>query len=159
MNVDAWGHIDTLLTVILFLFADISNVLKELLQVQKENLSIEREKLEIEKQRLEYERVVGTQLVTLVPMIGGLIQRVALSANQGLLSFVGKGQKRKANGDDTDIFKDSKILRSVLEQGIKKYMMEDFDETNEKEHNSENENSDNENGEAKSEENSNSSVK
>lgn len=89
-------------------------------------------------------------------MIGGLIQRVALSSNQGLLSFVGKGQKRKANGDDdTDIFKDSKILRGVLEQGIKKYMMEDENEENsEKEHDS-----DKENGAEKSEENSNSSVK
>ncbi|KAK4874047.1 hypothetical protein RN001_013407 [Aquatica leii] len=108
--------------------SDLHNVLKEILNVQKENLDIEKQKLEIEKQRLEFDRVVGSQLLTLVPMIGGIIQRLALN-NHDIDSNTMKNRKRKAS---EDIFKDSKILRSVLEQGIRKYMLgeenEDLDE-------------------------------
>ncbi|KAF5291493.1 hypothetical protein FQR65_LT01805 [Abscondita terminalis] len=109
--------------------SDLHNVLKDILDVQKEKLEIEKEKLELEKQRLEFDRVVGSQLLTLVPMIGGIIQRLALSNNHENDPNSIKNRKRKAS---EDIFKDSKILRSVLEQGIRKYMLGEENEDDDK---------------------------
>lgn len=98
---------------------------------------MEKQRLDIEKQQLEFTRVVGTQLLTLVPMVGGLLQRLSFPASQAVLDLatnsngstgeVKNGRKRQA-GSDLDILKDSKILRTVLEQGIKKYMMEEDDD-------------------------------
>lgn len=102
---------------------ELHGVLKEILEVQKENLSVEKEKLELEKQRLEFDRLVGSQLLSLVPMIGTILQRVTVNGP----SEDSNSNKRKA--EDIDILKDSKILRSVLEQGIRKYMLgEDNDD-------------------------------
>lgn len=113
--------------------------MKELVEVQKENLEIERQRLDIEKQRLEFSRVVGSQLLTLVPMMGTLVQRLSFPAGQALLDLASahgdngdmkNGKKRQASSD-LDILKDSKILRTVLEQGIKKYMMGEDEDKNE----------------------------
>ncbi|KAF5282332.1 hypothetical protein FQA39_LY17631 [Lamprigera yunnana] len=123
--------------------SDLHKVLRELVEVQKENLSIEKQKLELEKQRLEFDRVVGSQLLTLVPMIGGIIQRLTLN-NHEEESNTSKLRKRKAS---EDILKDSKILRSVLEQGIRKYMLGE-------EHGNEEKDSENEDSGMQNEENS-----
>lgn len=112
-----------------------------MVEVQKENLEIEKQRLDIEKQRLEFSRLVGSQLVTLVPMVGSLVQRLSFNTGQTFLDLAANstgengegrnGKKRKAPSD-LDILKNSKILRTVLEQGIKKYMMgDDNDEKNE----------------------------
>ncbi|KAF2880579.1 hypothetical protein ILUMI_25590 [Ignelater luminosus] len=135
--------------------ADLSTVLKEILEVQKENLDIEKQRLELEKQRLEFDRVVGSQLLTLVPMIGGILQRVALNTSEDAISNSnsnGKSRKRH-NSDEIDILKDSKILRTVLEQGIRKYMLGDEND------NDDDKDSDNEDSGLQNEENSNSSTK
>lgn len=78
-------------------------------------------------------------------MFGSLLQRLAYPANQDVLNNTsssttpGTKNGRKRQGSELDILKDSKILRTVLEQGIKKYMMgEDIDE---EEKNSDNEDS------------------
>ncbi|XP_018564745.1 uncharacterized protein LOC108906076 [Anoplophora glabripennis] len=108
---------------------DVSGILKSLLDVQKENLEIEKQRLELEKQKLEFERLVGTQLLTLLPMFGGLLQRLAFPNHaEGHSSDTDtpskkNGKKRPCPDSGFDILKDSKILRNVLEQGIKKYML------------------------------------
>lgn len=137
-----------------------NNILKELLEVQKENLDVEKQKLEVEKQRLEFDRLVGSQLLTLVPMIGGLFQRIAFPSSQDILNLSSnsngtdtKNGKKRQSTSDLDILKDSKILRTVLEQGIKKYMMgEDNEVDGEK-------TTDNEDSGIHNEENSNASEK
>lgn len=112
----------------LLFFPDVSSILKNLLEVQKENLEVEKQRLELEKQKLEFERLVGTQLLTLLPMFGGLLQKLAFpNHNEGHSSDTDSspkknGRKRPSSGSGFDILKDSKILRNVLEQGIKKYM-------------------------------------
>lgn len=122
-----------------FFLIDLHNLLRELVQVQRENLEIEKQRLDIEKQRLEFSRLVGSQLLTLVPMVGTLVQRLSFTTGQTILDLAGNshgecegknGKKRKATSE-LDILKDSKILRTVLEQGIKKYMMSDDEEKNE----------------------------
>ncbi|KAJ8940712.1 hypothetical protein NQ318_009115 [Aromia moschata] len=110
---------------------DISSILKNLLEVQKENLEVEKQRLELEKQKMEFERLVGTQLLTLLPMFGGLLQRLAFpnlpsdNGNSSDADSPPKKNSRKRQSPDSgfDILKDSKILRNVLEQGIKKYML------------------------------------
>ncbi|XP_074034878.1 uncharacterized protein [Leptinotarsa decemlineata] len=113
---------------------DVSALLKDLLQVQKENLEVEKQRLEVDKQTLEFHRLVGTQLLTLLPMIGGFIQRVAFPNNnndeeKNIVNNedASKKSNRKRSCPDSglDILKDSKILRNVLEDGIKKYMLEE----------------------------------
>lgn len=103
--------------------------------MQKENLDVEKQKLEVEKQRLEFDRLVGSQLLTLVPMIGGLFQRLTFPANQDVLNLASnstseetKNGKKRPSSSDIDILKDSKILRTVLEEGIRKYMMVEEDD-------------------------------
>nr|CAD7406212.1 unnamed protein product [Timema poppensis] len=54
---------------------EVSGLLRQLLDV-------EREHLELEKQRLEFDRMVGTQLLALVPMVGSIIQNHYLSQQQ-----------------------------------------------------------------------------
>lgn len=130
----------------IFLLLDLNNVLKELLEVQKENLSVEKEKLELEKQRIEFNRVVGSQLLTLVPMIGGILQRLALNSRQD--ENTSNINRKRKNSEEIDILKDSKILRSVLEQGIRKYMLGEENDDNDKD-------SDNEDSGIQNEENSN----
>lgn len=108
------------------------------MEVQRENLDVEKQKLEVEKQRLEFDRLVGSQLLTLVPMIGGLFQRLAFPTNQDILNLASnsnngdmKNGRKRQSTSDLDILKDSKILRTVLEQGIKKYMMEEENDADE----------------------------
>lgn len=64
------------------------------------------------------------------------MQRLSFTTGQTILDLatnslaeceVKKGKKRKVPSD-LDILKDSKILRTVLEQGIKKYMMGEDEE-------------------------------
>lgn len=142
-----------------------NGVLKELLDVQKESLEVNRQRLEMEKQKFEFERLVGTQLLTLVPMLGGLLQRIAFPTNSDGLPVASSnsgsngggggmknGRKRTSSDSGFDILKDSKILRNVLEQGIKKYML--ADQGNNVDNESENEDSGIQN-----DENSNSSSK
>lgn len=93
-------------------------------------MELEKQKIEIEKQKLEFDRLVGSQLLTLVPMVGGLLQRLSFSQTQELLASSSNGgepknSRKRHSTNDLDILKDSKILRTVLEQGIKKYMMAD----------------------------------
>lgn len=91
---------------------------------------MERQRLEVEKQRLEFDRLVGTQLVTLIPMVGGILQRLESSASMRNFSGCPQAKRRrkrphsstKSNLDD--IIKESKILRTVLEQGIKKCILD-----------------------------------
>ncbi|XP_018323571.1 uncharacterized protein LOC108735856 isoform X2 [Agrilus planipennis] len=118
---------------------ELCNVLKDLLDTQRQSLDVEKQRLELEKQKVEFDRAVGSQLLTLVPIVGAILQRLAFASNQDLLnaaeeincsSIFKNGRKRAAGGGNLDILKDSKILRTVLEQGIKKYMMDD-DETEE----------------------------
>lgn len=132
-----------------------NGVLKELLDVQKETLEVDRQRLELEKQKFEFERLVGTQLLTLVPMLGGLLQRLAFPTGPDGVQVAGNnnncnstngggnnlknGRKRTCSDSGFDILKDSKILRNVLEQGIKKYML--ADDENNPENDSENEDS------------------
>lgn len=130
-----------------FLVLDVSSILKTLLEVQKENLEIEKQRLELEKQKLEFERLVGTQLLTLLPMFGGLLQRLAFPNHiEGHSSdtespLKKNGRKRPSADSGLDILKDSKILRNVLEQGIKKYMLGDSGNDSDKEVQNEDSNS------------------
>lgn len=108
-----------------------------MVQIQKQQLELEKQRIEMEKQRMEFDRVVGSQLMTLVPMVGGLLQRLVYPqvAEQPNLtpSEVSVPENNEADPktdnekpeNDYDILKDSKILRTVLERGIKKYMMSD----------------------------------
>lgn len=52
-----------------FSFADVSELLKNLINIQKENLAIEKQRLELEKQTLEYHKTLGTQLISLLPAV------------------------------------------------------------------------------------------
>lgn len=111
-----------------------NNVLREMVQLQRQQLELEKQRFEVEKQRLEFDRVVGSQLMTLVPMVGGLLQRLVyptvaganLTPSESSITENNEADP-KTDGDKTDtdydILKDSKILRTVLERGIKKYMM------------------------------------
>ncbi|XP_022900340.1 uncharacterized protein [Onthophagus taurus] len=121
----------------------ISSTLKSLLQVQKDHLEVEKQRLEMEKQKLEFERLIGTQMVAMLPMFGGLLQRVSQNSNSTLTKGGKRGRKRQQNNnpDPLDIFHDTKILRTMLEQGIKKYMMASEESSNENEKDSENEDS------------------
>ncbi|XP_071056690.1 myb/SANT-like DNA-binding domain-containing protein 1 isoform X2 [Onthophagus taurus] len=92
---------------------EISSTLKSLLEIQREHLEVEKQRLEMEKQKLEFERLIGTQMVAMLPMFGGLLQRIS---NQNSPS---KGKR---------------------EQGIKKYMMAE-ESASENEKDSENEDS------------------
>ncbi|XP_045475742.1 uncharacterized protein LOC123681598 [Harmonia axyridis] len=104
---------------------DISILLKDLVDIQRENLTVERQRFELEKERLEYNKNVGNQLMTLIPIFGSILQKFIFtnevtnsdSPNQ-------KNGKRKKSTND-DILRESKILRTVLEKNIKKYMLED----------------------------------
>lgn len=107
-----------------------------MVQLQKQQLELEKQKFEMEKQRMEFDRVVGSQLMTLVPMVGGLLQRLVypqvtetnLTPSESSLTENNEADPKTDNDkseNDYDILKDSKILRTVLERGIKKYMMSD----------------------------------
>ncbi|KAG5872650.1 hypothetical protein JTB14_029693 [Gonioctena quinquepunctata] len=110
---------------------DVSTLLKNILQVQKENLEVEKQRLEVDKQTLEFHRLVGTQLLTLLPMFGGLMRRLAFPDNNNdeekhseiEETLKKNARKRPCSDSGEDIMKDSKILRNVLEDGIKKYML------------------------------------
>lgn len=113
------------------------STLKELVEMQKENIEIGRQRLDIERQRLDFERLVGTQLITLVPMLGSLLQHLVSSSEDSASdSPPPKRSKRRTPVDQLDMLKDSKILRTMLEQGIKQYMIR-----KEKDDSSENEDS------------------
>ncbi|KAL3272707.1 hypothetical protein HHI36_014170 [Cryptolaemus montrouzieri] len=108
------------------LSGEIGTLLKEILDIQKENLSIEKERLGLEKERLEYHKSVGDQLLTLVPIFGSLLQKIAYPSGESINSETPSqknGKKRKSSNED--ISRESKILRTVLEKNIKKYMLED----------------------------------
>lgn len=135
---------------------NVSTLLRDLLELQRESLTVQREKLEVAKQRLEYDRIVGTQLITLLPMMGNIINRLSYGQSgamgvpppqnqeEDLISGseydsddsletkptpdkANTAIKRKSSPSEgeEDVLKDSKILKSMLEEGIKKYMMVD----------------------------------
>lgn len=123
-----------------------------MVQLQKQHLELEKQRFEVEKQRLEFDRVVGSQLMTLVPMVGGLLQRLVYpqvsesNLTPSESSIVENNEADpKTDGEKTDneydILKDSKILRTVLERGIKKYMMSDETRDSNKDEESDNEDS------------------
>ncbi|XP_065161073.1 uncharacterized protein [Atheta coriaria] len=110
-----------------------NSLLKEVIELQKQNLELAKQHIEIEKQRLEFDRVIGTQMVTMLPMLGGVLQRLAYPGNQDLIDMkfgISAGVKRKRSAsEDADVIKDSKKLRNMLEKGIRKYMLMDEDES------------------------------
>ncbi|GJQ83659.1 hypothetical protein Trydic_g14369 [Trypoxylus dichotomus] len=113
--------------------SDLQYTLKELVMIQREWLDIERQRLDMEKQRLRFEKLVGTQFITLIPMVGTLLERLTSTGSEDSEDTPPtRRSKKRPNLDEMDIFKDCKILRSMLEQGIKHYMMQ-----NEKEHTNE----------------------
>lgn len=117
-----------------FFFSVAANsLLKEVIELQKQNLELAKQHIEIEKQRLEFDRVIGTQMVTMLPMLGGVLQRLAYPGNQDLIDMkfgISAGVKRKRSAsEDADVIKDSKKLRNMLEKGIRKYMLMDEDES------------------------------
>ncbi|KAG5872652.1 hypothetical protein JTB14_029694 [Gonioctena quinquepunctata] len=115
--------------------AAVSILLKNILQVQKENIEVEKQRLEVEKQRLEVEkqrlevdkqtlefhRLVGTQLLKLLPMFGNLMQIPPDHNNDKekhseIEEILKKNvRKRPCPDNGEDIMKDSKILRNVVE--------------------------------------------
>ncbi|CAH1100198.1 unnamed protein product [Psylliodes chrysocephalus] len=111
---------------------DVAVLLKSLIEVQKQNLEVQKERLEIDKQKLSFHKLVGAQLLTLLPIFGGLVQKLSFPNNNEEESQIGNEEKVNKNGlkrkfvdSGVDILKDSKILRNVLEEGIKKYMLGD----------------------------------
>ncbi|XP_028137353.2 uncharacterized protein LOC114331873 isoform X1 [Diabrotica virgifera virgifera] len=116
---------------------DVPALLKGLIEIQKENLEVQRQRLEIDKEKLDFQRLVGTQLLTFLPLFGSLVHKLTFpNKNEDDESDEkqGKNGKKRPHPDSgLDILKDSKILRSVLEEGIKKYMMGDNSEKNDTE--------------------------
>lgn len=122
-----------------------------MVQIQKQQLELEKQRFEMEKQRLDFERVVGSQLMTLVPMVGGLLQRLVypnvsqpnLTPSESSVTETNEADPKTDDKIETDydILKDSKILRTVLERGIKKYMMSDETRDSVKDDESDNEDS------------------
>ncbi|XP_063244017.1 uncharacterized protein LOC134543117 isoform X1 [Bacillus rossius redtenbacheri] len=55
---------------------EVSSLLQQLLDVEHEHL-------QLEKQRLEFDRMIGTQLLALVPMVGSILQNHFLSQQRG----------------------------------------------------------------------------
>lgn len=90
------------------------------MDVQKELLEVEKDRLELEKQKFEFERLVGTQLLTLIPLIGGLLQKSALD---NLNSSFSKNGKKNSTDLGYDALKDNKLLKNVLQQSIRKFML------------------------------------
>jgi hypothetical protein len=130
-KVDAGKKIRTNKHVLfIFFLPDMTHILKEILEVQKENLDIERQRLELEKQRLEFERFVGSQLLAMGPVIGSLFQRFAFAAEENP-ECNDKSRMKRRNSCDIDMLKESKILKTLLSEGIKKCMMGDEDSENE----------------------------
>lgn len=112
--------------------ADIGSLLKDLVEIQRENLSVEKQRLELEKERSEYHRTVGNQLLTLVPIFGNMLQKF-ICTNDATSSEQPKNMKKKKLVSE-DILRESKILRTVLEKNIKKYMLEeDYQEESDQE--------------------------
>ncbi|KAI4456981.1 hypothetical protein MML48_8g00005795 [Holotrichia oblita] len=104
--------------------SDLQFSLKELVIIQRENLELERQRLEVEKQRLEFERLVGTQLITLIPMIGSLLQHLTTKNEDSPDEPPSKRSRKRSNFDQLDMFKDNKMLQTTLEQVIKQYMLQ-----------------------------------
>lgn len=105
--------------------ADISNKLKELIEIQKEKLKVEQKKLSIEKQRLDFERLVGAQLLTLIPMVGELVKQLS-PLNSEIVNNGENSQdnKRKHNHNNNDV--NTKYLKTIIQDRIKKYIMGDI---------------------------------
>lgn len=108
-----------------------ATLLKDLLEVQRENLNIERQRLQLEKEKMDFEKFLGTQLITLIPIFGNMLQKLSSNSAEEKEDSPKRFGKKRSASNDLDILKDSKILRNVLEQGIKKYMM--GNESNEEE--------------------------
>lgn len=80
---------------------------------------------------------MGTQLTTLLPMFAAVLEKISktttfsckeeeVSESEDTKPLLKKnGRKRPCSDNSLDMLKDSKILRNVLEEGIKKYMMSD----------------------------------
>lgn len=64
---------------------------------------------------MDFERLVGSQLLSLLPMFGGILQNLT-GGSDGQ-----KNGKKRAADNDYNFFKESKILKNLLEEGLKKY--------------------------------------
>lgn len=113
------------------------------MEIQKEKLKVEQKRLEIEKQRLDFDRLVGSQLLTLVPMVGSLIRKLS-SPDEEIQNLEKPQKKRKAANEEFN----SKFLKSMIQGRIKKYILGEEDSENETDneddsgiHNDENSNS------------------
>ncbi|XP_056644338.1 uncharacterized protein LOC130450153 isoform X1 [Diorhabda sublineata] len=110
---------------------DVPSLIKGLIEVQKENLEVQKQRLEVDKQKLDFQRLIGSQLLALLPIFGGIIHKLTSPNNNEEDSgdaedkLFKNGKKRPHPDSSVDILKDSKILRNVLEEGIKKYMLGD----------------------------------
>lgn len=93
--------------------------------MQKEKLKIEQKKLHIEKQRLDFERIVGAQLITLVPMVSEILKQLSPGSEEILTNGETSQEhvKRKKSGNDKDV--NAKYLKSMIQERIKKYIMGD----------------------------------
>lgn len=120
--------------------SDINHILRELLDVQKENLDIEKQRLDLERQRLDFERFVGSQLLAMGPVLGGLFQRFAYPHEAP--SDEEKNGKKRQSPSEFEILKDTKILKTLLSEGIKNYMMGEDSENDDSGINNDDTNSD-----------------
>lgn len=116
------------------------------MEIQKEKLKVEQKRLEIEKQRLDFDRLVGSQLLTLVPMVGGLIRQLS-TPNEENQNTEPTQKKRKVANEELN----SKFLKTMIQGRIKKYILGEED--------SEDNETDNEDSGIHNDENSNSSSK
>lgn len=82
------------------MFLGYGNALHQLIDIQKQLLDVDKQRLEVEKQRLEFDRVVGSQLMTLVPMMGSLIQRLVFPQTDAMNKNFDIDQQSEENLDN-----------------------------------------------------------
>nr|CAI5824237.1 unnamed protein product [Callosobruchus analis] len=108
-----------------------SSLLQSLLNVQTEQLHIQNQRLKLEKQQLKLNQLLTTQLLVLLPTLKNLLHRlVAREEQQGEGDEKSNKKRKLDNGEDEDdSLADCKVLKTMLEEGIKKYMLESIDDT------------------------------
>lgn len=131
--------------------SSVGPALNQLLDVQRQILDVDKQRLDVEKQRLEFDRLVGSQLMTLVPMIGTLIQRLIFpQQNDGMdkdfdmdhnrdddmndlhppdhhLVPSERPERDLSNAED-ELEKNRNILRNLLNEGLKARMLKEQQE-------------------------------
>ncbi|CAH1996039.1 unnamed protein product [Acanthoscelides obtectus] len=107
-----------------------SHLLQSLLNVQTEQLQIQNQRLKLEKQQLKLNQLLTTQLLVLLPTLKNLMYRLVAREEQHSETDEKTGKKRKLEKEDEDdSLADCKVLKNMLEDGIKKYMLESMDES------------------------------